>query len=189
MSSARSAISHRTMLRCSGHASYSMAILKPDGGEPPRCSFFSNLQKKRKSRLVNGINSPNLLPPCAPNPHPVPASIVADELSRSGLGDRRISLNTGGKYCNRHSLRSPSSSRTAEKSDYRQRPTGKVGPKPSTLERAGSGSLRDIPGFMFGYWWQVDISPLLRAGSKILLQEDLSITDESDANFTVQCRP
>jgi hypothetical protein len=45
---------------------------------------------------------------------------------------------------------------------------------------------RDIPAFTFGYWWQVDDFPTTQGRVKILLQENLSVTDESDANFTVQ---
>ena len=45
---------------------------------------------------------------------------------------------------------------------------------------------RDIPAFTVGYWWQVDNFPTSQGRVKILLQENLSITDESDANFTVQ---
>jgi N-acetylneuraminic acid mutarotase len=45
---------------------------------------------------------------------------------------------------------------------------------------------RDIPAFTAGYWWQVDNFPTTQGRIKILLQEDLSVTDESDANFTVQ---
>ena len=48
---------------------------------------------------------------------------------------------------------------------------------------------QDIPAFAFGYWWQVDNYPTTQGRVKILLQEDLSITDQSDANFTVQRRP
>jgi hypothetical protein len=45
---------------------------------------------------------------------------------------------------------------------------------------------QDIPAFTFSYWWQVDNFPTTQARVKILLQENLSITDQSDANFTVQ---
>ena len=48
---------------------------------------------------------------------------------------------------------------------------------------------QDIPAFTFGYWWHVDDFPTTQGRVKILLQEDLSITDQSDANFTVQRRP
>jgi hypothetical protein len=44
---------------------------------------------------------------------------------------------------------------------------------------------QDIPAFTFGYWWQVDNFPTTQGRMKILLQENLSITDQSDANFTV----
>jgi hypothetical protein len=37
-----------------------------------------------------------------------------------------------------------------------------------------------------GHWWQVDNSPTPQGRVKILLQENLSITHQSDANFTVQ---
>jgi hypothetical protein len=45
---------------------------------------------------------------------------------------------------------------------------------------------RDVPAFTSAYWWQVDNFPTTQGRVKILLQENLSITDESDANFTVQ---
>jgi hypothetical protein len=45
---------------------------------------------------------------------------------------------------------------------------------------------QDIPAFTFGYWWQVDNFPTTQGRVKILLQENLSVTDQSDANFTVQ---
>jgi len=45
---------------------------------------------------------------------------------------------------------------------------------------------QDIPAFTFGYWWQVDNFPTTQGRVKILLQENRSVTDESDANFTVQ---
>jgi N-acetylneuraminic acid mutarotase len=45
---------------------------------------------------------------------------------------------------------------------------------------------QDIPAFTVGYWWQVDNVPTTQGRVKILLQENLSITDQSDANFTVQ---
>jgi hypothetical protein len=48
---------------------------------------------------------------------------------------------------------------------------------------------QDIPAFTYGYWWQVDNYPTTQGRVKILLQEDRSITDQSDANFTVQRRP
>ena len=48
---------------------------------------------------------------------------------------------------------------------------------------------QDIPAFTFSYWWQVDNYPTTQGRVKIFLQEDRSITDQSDANFTVQRRP
>jgi N-acetylneuraminic acid mutarotase len=45
---------------------------------------------------------------------------------------------------------------------------------------------QNIPVFTFGYSWQVDNFPTTQGRIKILLQENLSITDQSDANFTVQ---
>ena len=56
----------------------------------------------------------------------------------------------------------------------------------------GAGWFRiaqDIPAFTFGYWWQVDNFPTTRGRVKILLQENRSVTDQSDANFTVQRSP
>ena len=46
-----------------------------------------------------------------------------------------------------------------------------------------------IPVLRVGYWWQVDNFPTTQGRVKILLQEDRSITDQSDANFTVQRSP
>jgi len=48
---------------------------------------------------------------------------------------------------------------------------------------------KDIPAFAVGYWWQVDNFPTTQGRIKILLQENLSVTDQSDANFTVRRRP
>jgi len=48
---------------------------------------------------------------------------------------------------------------------------------------------QDIPAFAIGYWWQVDNFSTTQGRVKILLQENLSITDQSDANFTVQGTP
>jgi hypothetical protein len=48
---------------------------------------------------------------------------------------------------------------------------------------------QNIPAFTVGYSWQVDNFPTTQGRVKILLQENLSITDQSDANFTVQARP
>jgi N-acetylneuraminic acid mutarotase len=45
---------------------------------------------------------------------------------------------------------------------------------------------QDIPAFTVGYWWQVDNYPTTQGRLKILLQENISITDQSDANFTVR---
>jgi hypothetical protein len=45
---------------------------------------------------------------------------------------------------------------------------------------------QNIPAFTFSYWWQVDNFSTTQGRVKILLQENLSITDQSDANFTVQ---
>ena len=48
---------------------------------------------------------------------------------------------------------------------------------------------QDIPAFTFGYWWQVDNFPTTQGRVEILLLEHHSITDHSDANFTVQRGP
>jgi hypothetical protein len=45
---------------------------------------------------------------------------------------------------------------------------------------------QDVPAFTSGYWWQVDNFPTTQGRVRILLQENLSITDQSDGNFTVQ---
>jgi N-acetylneuraminic acid mutarotase len=49
--------------------------------------------------------------------------------------------------------------------------------------------IAQVPAFTFGYWWQVDNYPTAQGRVKIFLQEDQSITDQSDANFTVQRGP
>ena len=49
--------------------------------------------------------------------------------------------------------------------------------------------IAQVPAFTFSYWWQVDDFPTTQGRVKIFLQEDRSITDQSDANFTVQRRP
>jgi hypothetical protein len=48
---------------------------------------------------------------------------------------------------------------------------------------------QDVPALSFSYWWRVDNYPTTQGRVKILLQEDRSITDQSDANLTVQRRP
>jgi hypothetical protein len=48
---------------------------------------------------------------------------------------------------------------------------------------------QNVPAFTVGYWWQVDNFPTTQGRIKILLQENISITDQSDANFTVQYTP
>jgi hypothetical protein len=45
---------------------------------------------------------------------------------------------------------------------------------------------QDIPALSLSYSWQVDSFPTTQARVKILLQGHESITDQSDANFTVQ---
>ena len=45
---------------------------------------------------------------------------------------------------------------------------------------------RDVPALSFSYSWHVDNYPTTQGRVKILLQGNRSITDESDANFTVQ---
>ena len=56
----------------------------------------------------------------------------------------------------------------------------------------GAGWFRiaqDVPALSSGYWWHVDNYPTTQGRVKILLQGNRSITDVSDANFTVQRRP
>ena len=48
---------------------------------------------------------------------------------------------------------------------------------------------QDVPALSFSYSWQVDNYPTTEGRVKILLQGNRSITDQSDANFTVQRRP
>jgi hypothetical protein len=48
---------------------------------------------------------------------------------------------------------------------------------------------QDVPAFTVGYWWQVDNFATTQGRVKILLQENLAVTDQSDANFTVQRTP
>ena len=48
---------------------------------------------------------------------------------------------------------------------------------------------QDIPALSLSYSWQVDNYPTTQGRVKILLQGHRSITDQSDANFTVQRRP
>ena len=48
---------------------------------------------------------------------------------------------------------------------------------------------QDIPALSLSYSWHVDNYPTTQGRVKILLQGHLSITDQSDANFTVQRRP
>jgi hypothetical protein len=48
---------------------------------------------------------------------------------------------------------------------------------------------QDVPALSLSYSWQVDNFPTTQARIKILLQRNRSITDQSDANFTVQRRP
>jgi hypothetical protein len=48
---------------------------------------------------------------------------------------------------------------------------------------------QDVPALSLSYSWQVDNYPTTQGRVKIVLQGHRSITDESDANFTVQPRP
>ena len=48
---------------------------------------------------------------------------------------------------------------------------------------------QDVPALSFSYSWQVDNYPTTQGRVKILLQGNRSITDQSDANFTVQRSP
>ena len=56
----------------------------------------------------------------------------------------------------------------------------------------GAGWFRiaqDIPVLSFSYSWHVDNFPTTQGRVKILLQRNRSITDRSDANFTVRRSP
>jgi hypothetical protein len=48
---------------------------------------------------------------------------------------------------------------------------------------------QDVPALSFSYSWQVDNFPTTQGRVKIFLQGNRSITDQSDANFTVQRTP
>jgi len=48
---------------------------------------------------------------------------------------------------------------------------------------------QDVPALSFRYSWQVDNFPTTQGRVKIVLQGNRSITDQSDANFTVQRGP
>ena len=48
---------------------------------------------------------------------------------------------------------------------------------------------QDVPALSFSYSWHVDNYPTTQGRVKIVLQGNRSITDQSDANFTVQRRP
>jgi hypothetical protein len=48
---------------------------------------------------------------------------------------------------------------------------------------------QDVPALSFSYSCPVDNYPTTQGRVKILLQGNLSITDQSDANFTVQRGP
>ena len=48
---------------------------------------------------------------------------------------------------------------------------------------------QDIPALSLSYSWRVDNYPTTQGRVKILLQGNRSITDQSDANFTVQRTP
>ena len=48
---------------------------------------------------------------------------------------------------------------------------------------------QDVPALSLSYSWRVDNYPTTQGMVKILLQGHLSITDQSDANFTVQRGP
>jgi hypothetical protein len=47
---------------------------------------------------------------------------------------------------------------------------------------------QNVPALSFSYSWRVNNYPTTHGRVKILLQENVSITDQSDANFTVQRR-
>ena len=65
---------------------------------------------------------------------------------------------------------------------------GEVWPSGS-VQQSWFGIARRIPAYIFGYWWQLDNFPTTQGRIKDLVARNLSITDESDANFTVQRRP
>ena len=109
------------------------------------------------------------------------------------------SFNTGGKYCGQSlTIIQPNGGEVWAAGSVQQIKWDSTNLKHSDhliiqYSRDGGASwfriAQDIPAFAFGYWWQVDTFPTTQGRVKILVQEDLSITDQSDANFTVQGTP
>jgi N-acetylneuraminic acid mutarotase len=118
-------------------------------------------------------------------------------------------LNTGGRYCAQRPTPTPTPTPTTPPLRVTQPNGGEVWSMGSVQQikwdstnlkhsdhlilqysRDGGanwfGIAQDIPAFTFSYWWHVDNFPTTQGRVKILLQEDRSVTDQSDANFTVQ---
>ena len=111
-------------------------------------------------------------------------------------------LNTGGRYCGQYppplTILEPNGGEVWLMGSVHEIKWDRTNMKHSDhlilqYSRDGGASwfriAQDIPAFTFSYWWQVDNFPTTQGRVKILLQEDRSITDQSDANFTVQKRP
>jgi hypothetical protein len=119
---------------------------------------------------------------------------------QGGNGDRQF-LNTGGKYCVQYppplTIIQPNGGEVWAAGSVQQIRWNQHLAHSDHLiiqySRDGGASwfriAQDIPAFTFSYWWQVDNFPTTQGRLKILLQENLSITDQSDANFTVQRTP
>ena len=120
---------------------------------------------------------------------------------QGGNGDPQF-LNTGGRYCVQYppplTIVQPNGGEVWLMGSVQQIKWDSTNLKHSDhlmlqYSRDGGASwfriAQDIPAFTFGYWWQVDNFPTTQGRVKILLQENLSITDQSDANFTVQRLP
>jgi len=114
-------------------------------------------------------------------------------------GDANGITNTGGRYCGQYAppltIIQPNGGEVWAMGSVHQIKWDSTNLKHSDhlilqYSRDGGASwfriAQDIPAFTFSYWWQVDNFPTTQGRVKILLQEDRSITDQSDANFTVQ---
>jgi N-acetylneuraminic acid mutarotase len=117
---------------------------------------------------------------------------------QGGNGDPQF-LNTGGRYCVQYppplTIIHPNGGEVWAAGSVHQINWDSTNLKHSDhlmlqYSRDGGASwfriAQDIPAFTLSYWWQVDNFPTTQARVKILLQENLSITDQSDANFTVR---
>jgi hypothetical protein len=120
-----------------------------------------------------------------------------------GYGGRFVSaLNTGGRYCGQYppplTIIQPNGGEVWLMGSVHQIKWDGTNLKDSDhliiqySRDGGAGWFRiaqDIPALSFSCSWRVDNYPTTQGRVKILLQRNRSITDRSDANFTVQRRP